>query len=449
MARILVILALLALCIATASATTVILVPGEDLGNEYIFNEPSGYANSRVNLTYSPVMKNFNAHISAKGLKPGFTYQVKLIGTPNCAGGDHTANENIGYSGRWYCPLCSGDSEAKNRIDAQYQACKSNPLCTECIHGYIIFDHFVANADGSFDGNVTSNRSYHVFRCGTFDSKLYNVDKTMPPFSDNALKCEQPELCHVADVIWDVERVGFSELPQGNYKKVKIALTEESFHQPCGEWANVLTSDYVEFKISRREEQPCSIMIDEVNIGDTGSETGHNLTGWSNVNGNWSPGKTSYGGGPEDQTFRLLMGSGDGCGESFRDAYLTLDAGNNKACAVEFNHLDGSQPDNFNVSVWHGGKWQYIGNYTQKTSTEDWLKSRYSLPGEMSGVIKVKLVLTSPQMGWCLGWGQTGFSWAKLYAYQAGFGPIPEFRAIAAFMAIAGALASFLVLRKR
>ena len=153
-------------------------------------------------------------------------------------------------------------------------------------------------------------------------------------------------------------------------------------------------------------------LLDEVNIGDTISEAGYNLTGWSNpwVKPGWGGG---YGGGSDDETFRLLMGPGDGCA-GHEDAYFTMSAGSGCADKLVLHHLDGSQPDDFDVYILDGADYNLIGSYAQQGTTETWETSEYyfSLRG---GDIHFKLVATSPILGWCAGWGQVAFSWANLY----------------------------------
>ena len=155
-----------------------------------------------------------------------------------------------------------------------------------------------------------------------------------------------------------------------------------------------------------------TILLDSVNIGDTTSEAGHNLLGWSDP---WTWGG-GYGGG-DDGTFRLLMGPGDGCTDH-EDAYFTMSAGAMCADKLVLHHLDGSQPDDFIVYVLDGGVYTLIGSYAKQTSGETWETSEYYF-SPRGGEIQFKLLATSPVQSWCLAWGQVAFSWAELY------GPYP------------------------
>ncbi len=69
------------------------------------------------------------------------------------------------------------------------------------------------------------------------------MDITQSPFSDYTLKCVLPMLCHADDVIPEIERPGFSALPEGDYPNVQLVLTEESFHQSCGTWSTVMGAE--------------------------------------------------------------------------------------------------------------------------------------------------------------------------------------------------------------
>jgi len=155
--------------------------------------------------------------------------------------------------------------------------------------------------------------------------------------------------------------------------------------------------------------------VDEFDIGDTDSEDGYELTGWSNPVA-WTAG---YGGGSDDKTFRLLlMGRGDCC-VGCEDAYFTMNTNGAEADKLILHHLDGIQPDDFDVWLldyideFLAEHYILIGSYDATPGDEDWVTTEYSfLP--RSGELKFKLVATSPVGTWCLTWGQVAFSWAKL-----------------------------------
>jgi len=149
--------------------------------------------------------------------------------------------------------------------------------------------------------------------------------------------------------------------------------------------------------------------VDEFDIGDTDSEDGYELTGWSNPVA-WTAG---YGGGSDDKTFRLLMGPGDGCGDGYQEAYFTMDTKCAVADKLILHHLDGSQDDNFSVYIWDGSDWELVDSYASQGGGENWVTSEYTFSPQ-SGELKFKLVATGTVTGWCNTWGQVAFSWAKL-----------------------------------
>lgn len=158
---------------------------------------------------------------------------------------------------------------------------------------------------------------------------------------------------------------------------------------------------------------PCSLLLDRVNIGDTSSDGGHNLVGWSDA---WvKPGWGGvYGGGSADGTFRLLMGRGDCCDEGCEDARFTMDAGTDYANRLILHHLDGSQTDDFTVSISDdGSSWTDIGYYEHVTTSETWVTTDYDFSAR-TGLIHFKLHADSPVPSWCPTWGLVAFSWAEL-----------------------------------
>lgn len=150
-------------------------------------------------------------------------------------------------------------------------------------------------------------------------------------------------------------------------------------------------------------------VLDRVNIGDTNSETGHNLVGWSDewVKPGWGG---NYGGGSSDESFRLLMGPGDGCGDGYESASLSFDVGLNYADHITFEHLDGSVDDSFDVLV----NDTLIGHYTGgENSGETWVETVYDF-SPVTGVVTVEFIATEPDNDWCSNWGQVAFSWVEL-----------------------------------
>jgi hypothetical protein len=206
--------------------------PGTAYDNQYIYNYD--YNSAHVTVTFNSIDTNFKAHISATGLKPGFTYQLKFEGKGSLASTaqERATNELIGLNGRWWY---NG-----NQDDTYYNANKNSVN----IVGYMVFDWLTADSNGNIDADVAVIGSYHVLFCGTPSSNtdLYFVNKTVPPFSTNTLKCTDPMLCPSAEVMPQVERA-ITKLPQGNYSNVILTLNEESFHQVCGTWTTAMTKN--------------------------------------------------------------------------------------------------------------------------------------------------------------------------------------------------------------
>ncbi len=150
-------------------------------------------------------------------------------------------------------------------------------------------------------------------------------------------------------------------------------------------------------------------VLDSFDIGDTTSESGHNLTDWSNawVKPGWGG---NYGGGSSDESFRLLMGRGDTCETEDAYATFTMDAGDDYATLLTIEHLDGSQTDSFDIYVDD----ELIGHYDHSGISETWVTTTFCLPDIKTGSIEIKLVATEPAASWCETWGQVAFSNVEL-----------------------------------
>ncbi|MFH1510239.1 MAG: hypothetical protein ABIF10_00995 [Candidatus Woesearchaeota archaeon] len=391
------------------------------------------YSASTVTFTFDDVQATtLSGTITASGMKENFTYQVKIMGKPTClyAAGNDAANEYLGYKGRWTCANCAGTALNKNRNDAQYEACKTDPSCTECIQGYLVSDFFTTDQNGEATKSILFDSSYHVLFCNNgvcgSTSNTYLVNG----------------LCAAEDVEGQIERgsCGTLTLNPGTYDVV-LGLTEESFHQ--GEWANVLSKDMT-FEIEG--DEVCENILDELDLG--GDESGHTISGWSN-NQDGIPGWTgsNYGNG-EEQTFRLMLGPGDGCADENRMASFTMEAGNSIATGLELKHLDGSLPDSFDLYYKDGNDYTKVGNFPGQGGSENWVESffdisSYSLTGEIEFMVNYTSNLSAQ---WCPTYGQGAVSWAKLYGSCEQ--EIPEFTTIAMMLALIGAAGCLMLFRK-
>jgi hypothetical protein len=153
-------------------------------------------------------------------------------------------------------------------------------------------------------------------------------------------------------------------------------------------------------------------VYDYLNIGDTDSESGHNLDGWSQNQVGLFDG-TNYGGGSSDKSFRLLMGPGDPlvCADGARPATFTMNAGAGHATKLTLEHLDGIVNDSFDVKV----NGILAGHYTAGGGGgEHWVFTPFPIVPPATGVVNVELDVTNPATDWCNTWGQVAFSNAKL-----------------------------------
>ncbi len=234
--------------------------------NAWLTNgQPNGgfsYGNAQVQLTFdgAPAVPYFVGHIRASGLKPNFSYQLKLVGKPERGTrgwgtlGDDLSNERIGKAGRWWCD--SSHASQTNFDDAHfYRYYKYAPPGREHnIYGYHYMGEFVTDGKGNADVDISGQYSYHITWAswqngirdtlfGTFpvrggalsDGSFYGYGSSAP--NDRVTLYYEYEASRPKEVI----------LPSGNYK-CRFVLTEETFHNTSylgGYWKGVLaTEDY-------------------------------------------------------------------------------------------------------------------------------------------------------------------------------------------------------------
>ncbi len=219
-----------------------------NLGSSPQFGPDHNYGGANVSFAYdTPALDKLSGTLTASGLKPDMTYQVKFVGKPTCQdpAGDDIASERIGYKGRWTCLSCSCSGAGCNRTDAQYQANKAKAdtdPTKECIAGYLVWDYVTADSSGSVSKLIESTNSYHVLWCsgGTCGQK-----------NNNKLIIQNPyPICSAGDVNGEIERFscGGLNLDKQEYN-LRMVLNEESFHQSAyGVWTDVMSGD-IDFEI--------------------------------------------------------------------------------------------------------------------------------------------------------------------------------------------------------
>lgn len=217
--------------------------------NQYGYN--FDYSTANVEFTYNMYDTTLRGTIQATGLKPYCTYQVKLIGIPECqdsVDGDDEANEYIGYKGRWTCVDCECSGSQCNRNDGDYEA--HSPYRgdgSECIAGYLVFDYFTADENGDAHKLIEGKTSYHVlYAGGGICDSINNDDLYYPDANYPSLAFCPPDKVNGQS---EPGRGGCNglTLDSGNYN-CQIALTEETFHQ-SSKWATVLDG-MIEFNIN-------------------------------------------------------------------------------------------------------------------------------------------------------------------------------------------------------
>lgn len=149
--------------------------------------------------------------------------------------------------------------------------------------------------------------------------------------------------------------------------------------------------------------------IDVVNLGDTSSETGHNLIGWSTANlaGNYGAG--------DDGTYRQIV-SENYCADDYRVAGFDLDAGPYFANLLNLRVLDGiSNEDDVDIYI----NDEFTARLADLTTNHTEIWQTYEIPlNNLSGNIKVRLVATDDLWPSCSTYGQVAVSWAQIDGFS-------------------------------
>jgi hypothetical protein len=253
----------------------------DDYQGDFTYDQPA------VTATYCDTSNHFTGTLSAAGLKPNFAYQIKLVGKPQKVwgeDGDDWANEQIGYAGRWW----RKQPNPGNSNDTDYEAHKDDP--EYIFEGYLLFDFFVTDEQGSAALNFAADSSFHVL-WATHDSTGDGDGHRDPALNDSPVRyydfiaspTTHPDAydfnygaAHVGIYAeWQSDRdpPGEVALAPGTYN-CRLILTEESFHQSDlgGGWASVMGSDGVHFTL---------IPFDASDIDRDGSVDGSDLAGFA------------------------------------------------------------------------------------------------------------------------------------------------------------------------
>lgn len=247
---------------------------------------------TNVVLTYqrNPSTPYFVGHISAKGLKPNFVYQLKLTGKPVSGprgtgtsqsyvavstkssegqpqartvrdskgqpipiNGDDWTNQQLGYAGRWW-----NDSNASGNTNAITDDVYASNT-DDTIYGYQFLGDFVTDSKGNAETDIKGNRSYHItwqdWQSGIKDVFFgsFNVrgflDRSNPPhyFGYGAYAPSMGDAAHDQNglskvSLWYELQSGRPDpvvLPSGTYH-CRLLVTEETFHNMYGATDNLL-----------------------------------------------------------------------------------------------------------------------------------------------------------------------------------------------------------------
>ncbi len=207
-----------------------------------------------VTLTYSQTGEEFTGTFTASGLKPNFTYQLKLEGKPETdwgsIQGDDWSNQQLQNLGRVWDNI-----------------------------GYILLDYVITDDMGSVSKSLTLNSSYHVLwrtdqrtrqsDDGPVITRDVVVDTSSPAY-DTTLSTESVGVYGVRES--GRPAPGSVVLPDGEYM-VRLILTEESFHESGlaygGDWAGAMSNDDIQFTIG----DPLPIQLGSLTATFVGAST--------------------------------------------------------------------------------------------------------------------------------------------------------------------------------
>lgn len=217
------------------------------------------YSQAQVVLHYAktPPVPYFLGRIEARGLKPNFSYQLKLMGKPQKgvwgwgAQGDEWANEQLGFAGRWFCghPVHrSGTNFDDNHFREYYQ--NALPGAEHNIGGYVFMGEFVTDGQGNANKEFWGEHPYHI-KWLSWQSGAKDVWAGQSVIeANNYAYGQEPPTPSAVSAYYENEpgRTQPLTLAPGQYN-TRFVITEESFHNPInargqgGYWKTVLASE--------------------------------------------------------------------------------------------------------------------------------------------------------------------------------------------------------------
>jgi len=221
------------------------------------FRKKFSYSDANVLIRFWRRAPVFEGTLHARGLKPNFAYQMKVVGMPPFLWGvmgDAPSNVRIGSVGRWWRP-----GESGGNVNGVNDGEKDK------MEGYLVFGCFVTDARGRADVYFRADRSYHVL--WKTDQRQPTRDASLPPTHTMPVRQASygsdrsylvGELDIYAEHQSDRPSKGHAHLPPGDYCCFFL-LTEESFHTKDeingGDWAAALAKR-ISFTITPPEKPP-------------------------------------------------------------------------------------------------------------------------------------------------------------------------------------------------
>ncbi len=235
------------------------------------YRDSYNYTQAEVQVTYDAADGTLSGTLTASGLKPNFDYQLKLVGSPGTP-----SNERIGLAGRWSEETWNGsewtnkrnlnnkgDGSSPNPNDETYFAWydiedETSPTGKKYRYtGYLLFDYFITDGDGTATLDFEADSSYHVLwktsqRARTVDDGPLESSTFNPDPSSFAYDTDYGQSTVSIFGEWERLPVGMVYLQPGDYT-CQIVLTEESFHGSggafAGNWAAAMGGE-IQFEIT-------------------------------------------------------------------------------------------------------------------------------------------------------------------------------------------------------